>query len=147
PSEPELRALDAIHARIDSPADKLLRSVEPWSSYLVLPIFALANAGVAWSSDVFRGNGRLMCAIILGLVVGKSVGIVTSAWLAVQSGIGVKPDAYSWRHLCGAGAWGVSGFTKSLFIAGAAFPNSTAFAAAKIAIFLASIIAGTVGVV
>ena len=57
PSEPALRALDAIHARIDSPADKLLRTVEPWSSYAVLPIFALANAGVAWSSDVFRGQG------------------------------------------------------------------------------------------
>jgi NhaA family Na+:H+ antiporter len=145
PSEPALRDLDAIHARIDSPADKLLRSVEPWSSYAVLPIFALANAGVTWSSDVFRGNGRLMCAIVLGLVVGKSVGIVTAAWLAVRSGIAVKSDAYSWRHLCGAGALGGVGFTMSLFIAGAAFPNSTAYAAAKIAIFLASIIAGTLG--
>ena len=145
PSEPALRALDAIHARIDSPADKLLRSVEPWSSYVVLPIFALANAGVTWSSDVLRGNGRLMCAIAVGLVVGKSVGIVAAAWLAVRSGIAVKPEAYSWRQLCGAGALGGIGFTMSLFIAGAAFPNSTAYAAAKIAIFLASIIAGTLG--
>jgi NhaA family Na+:H+ antiporter len=146
PSEPALRALDAIHDRIDSPADRLLRSVEPWSSYLVLPIFALANAGVTWSSEVFRGNGRLMCAIVLGLVVGKSVGIVSAAWLAVRSGIAIKPDAYSWRHLCGAGALGGIGFTMSLFIAGAAFPDSTAYAASKIAIFLASIIAGTFGV-
>lgn len=145
PSEPALRALDAIHARIDSPADKLLRSVEPWSSYVVLPIFALANAGVTWQSEVFRGNGRLMCAIAVGLVVGKSVGIVTAAWLAVRSGIAVKPEAYSWRQLCGAGALGGIGFTMSLFIAGAAFPDSTAYAAAKIAIFLASIIAGSLG--
>lgn len=146
PSEPALRTLDAIHARIDSPADKLLRTIEPWSSYMVLPIFALANAGVTWSSDVFHGNGRLMCAIAVGLVVGKSIGIVTAAWLAVRSGIAVKPEAYSWRQLCGAGALGGIGFTMSLFIAGAAFPESTAYAAAKIAIFLASIIAGTVGV-
>jgi NhaA family Na+:H+ antiporter len=145
PSEPALRALDAIHARIDSPADKLLRTVEPWSSYVVLPIFALANAGVTWSPEVFRGNGRLMCAIAVGLVVGKSVGIVTAAWLAVRSGIAVKPDTYSWRHLCGAEALGGIGFTMSLFIAGAAFPDSTAYAAAKIAIFLASITAGTLG--
>ena len=47
PSEPTLRALDAIHERMESPADKLLRTVAPWSSYLVLPLFALANAGVA----------------------------------------------------------------------------------------------------
>jgi NhaA family Na+:H+ antiporter len=130
---------------MDSPADKLLRSVEPWSSYLVLPIFALANAGVTWSSEVFRGNGRLICAIAVGLVVGKSVGIVSAAWLAVKSGIAVKPDAYSWRHLCGAGALGGIGFTMSLFIAGAAFPESTAYAAGKIAIFLASLTAGSLG--
>ena len=147
PSEPALRALDAIHARIDSPADKLLRSVEPWSSYVVLPIFALANAGVTWSSEVFRGNGRLICAISVALVVGKSVGIVAAAWLAVKAGVAMKPDAYSWRHLCGAGALGGIGFTMSLFIAGAAFPDSTTYAAAKIAIFLASVVAGTFGVI
>ena len=145
PSEPALRALDAIHARIDSPADKLLRSVEPWSSYVVLPIFALANAGVAWSPDVFRGHGRLMCAIAFGLVVGKSVGMVTASWLAVRSGIAVKPDAYSWRQLAGAGALGGIGFTMSLFIAGQAFPDATDYAAAKIAIFIASLIAGVLG--
>jgi len=55
PSEPALRALDAIHDRIESPANKLLRNLEPWSSYVVLPIFALANAGVLISMDVVRG--------------------------------------------------------------------------------------------
>jgi NhaA family Na+:H+ antiporter len=147
PSEPTLSTLDAIHARIASPADKLLRSVEPWSSYAVLPIFALANAGVAWSADVFRGNGRLMGAIVLGLVVGKSTGIVAAAWLAVRSGIAVKPDAYSWRQLAGAGALGGIGFTMSLFIAGLAFPNPAGYAAAKIAIFIASLIAAVLGTI
>ncbi len=146
PSEPTLRALDAIHSRIDSPADRLLRTVEPWSSYVVLPVFALANAGVTWSSEVFRGNGRLICAIAVGLVVGKSVGIVTAAWFAVRSGIAAKPEAYTWRHLCGVGALGGIGFTMSLFIAGAAFPDPVTYAASKIAIFLASIIAGGLGV-
>jgi NhaA family Na+:H+ antiporter len=145
PSEPTLRTLDAIHARIASPADKLLRSVEPWSSYVVLPIFALANAGVAWSLDVFEGHGQLMGAIALGLVLGKPIGIVSAAWVAVRSGIAVKPDAYSWRQLCGAGALGGIGFTMSLFIAGIAFPDPADYAAAKIAIFLASLIAGGLG--
>jgi NhaA family Na+:H+ antiporter len=138
PSEPALQTLDAIHHRIESPADKLLRSIEPWSSYVVLPIFALANAGVAWSLGVFEGHGRLMLAIVLGLVVGKPVGIVVAAWLAVVSGVAVKPEVYSWRQLCGAGALGGIGFTMSLFIAGAAFPDQADYAAAKIAIFLAS---------
>jgi NhaA family Na+:H+ antiporter len=147
PSEPALHQLDTIHARIASPADKLLRAVEPWSSYVVLPIFALANAGVAWSAGVFAERGRLMGAIVLGLVVGKSVGIVSAAWLAVRSGIAVKPDAYSWRQLVGAGALGGIGFTMSLFIAGQAFPAAADYAAAKIAIFVASILAAVLGTV
>ena len=145
PSEPALQALDAIHDRIESPADKLLRSVEPWSSYVVLPIFALANAGVAWSLDVFEGHGRLMLGIMLGLVLGKPIGIFMAAWLAVRFGIAVKPDAYSWRQLSGAGALAGIGFTMSLFIAGQAFPNPEDYAAAKIAIFLASLVAGAAG--
>jgi NhaA family Na+:H+ antiporter len=146
PSEPALRALDAIHSRVESPNDKLLRSMEPWSSYVVLPIFALANAGVAWSLDVFEGNGRLMAAITLGLVAGKPIGIALAAWLAVLSGVAVKLDAYSWRQLCGAGALGGIGFTMSLFIASVAFPDPADYATAKIAIFLASLTAGTLGV-
>lgn len=145
PSEPTLRTLDAVHARIESPADKLLRSVEPWSSYVVLPIFALANAGVAWSLDVFQGQGRLISAITLGLVVGKPIGIVLAAWFAVRAGIAAKSDAYSWRQLCGAGALGGIGFTMSLFIAGEAFPDRADYAAAKIAIFLASLAAAGLG--
>jgi NhaA family Na+:H+ antiporter len=147
PSEPALRSLDTIHSRIESPADKLLRSVEPWSSYVVLPIFALANAGVAWSTDVFQENGRLMAAITLGLVVGKSIGIVVASWLAVRSGIAVHPEAYSWRQLIGAGALGGIGFTMSLFIAGLAFSNPADYAAAKIAIFIASVIAAVLGTI
>jgi NhaA family Na+:H+ antiporter len=144
-SEPALAAIDAIHDRIESPADKLLRSVEPWSSYVVLPLFALANAGVALSPDVLQGHGNLMLAIVLGLVVGKPLGIVLAAWIAVRIGIAAKPESYSWRQLLGAGALAGIGFTMSLFIAGQAFPGAADFAAAKVAIFIASLLAGTAG--
>ncbi len=70
---------------------------------------------------------------------------MAAAWLAVQSGIAVKPEAYSWRQLIGAGALGGIGFTMSLFIAGQAFPNPADYAAAKIAIFIASLIAALLG--
>ena len=145
PSEPALHALDAIHERIESPADKLLRTMEPWSSYVMLPVFALANAGVVLSTGVFETHSSLMLAIILGLVVGKPVGILLAAWLAVRFRIAVKPAEYSWRQLCGAGALAGIGFTMSLFIAGEAFPNPADFAAAKIAIFIASLVAGVLG--
>ena len=145
-SQTTLRALDAIHDRIESPASKLLRAVEPWSSYLVLPVFALANAGVAWSSEVLDGHGRLVVAVVLGLTIGKPAGILLGSWLAVRFGLADKPAAYSWMQLLGAGALGGIGFTMSLFIAGQAFPDTGDFAAAKIAIFLASLLAGLTGV-
>jgi NhaA family Na+:H+ antiporter len=145
PSEPTLVGLNVIHDRIESPAAKLLRAVEPWSSYVVLPIFAFANAGVVLSADIVAMHGMLVLAIVLGLVVGKPVGIVSAAALAVWLGIASKPAAYSWRQMAGAGALAGIGFTMSLFIAGQAFPQSSDFAAAKIAVFVASLIAAGLG--
>src|SRR5687768_3814398 len=145
PSEPTLRALDAIHDRIESPADKLQRGIEPWSSYLVLPVFALANAGLAMSADIVEGHERLILAIVLGLVLGKPAGMLLTAFLAVRLGIAMKPDAYSWRQLAGAGALAGVGFTMSLYIAAKAFPDPQDFAAAKLAVFIASLAAGAIG--
>ena len=146
-SRPALNALNRIHDRIESPASKVLHTVEPWSSYAVLPIFALANAGLVWSADVVEGHERLILAIVLGLVVGKPTGILLASWLAVRLGIAAKPEAYSWRQLAGAGALAGIGFTMSLFIAGEAFESQSDFGAAKLAIFIASLMAGLVGVV
>jgi len=145
PSEPVLRAMDAIQRRIQSPTDKMLRIIEPWSSYVILPIFALANAGVIISLGVFHTHANLMLGIILGLVLGKPLGILLAAWAAVRSGIAVKPPEYSWWQMAGAATLAGIGFTMSLFIAGEAFPQPDDFAAAKIAIFIASLIAGIAG--
>jgi NhaA family Na+:H+ antiporter len=145
PSEPALRALDAIHDRIESPAEKLLRTVEPWSSYFVLPLFALANAGLALSLDVVSGRGALIVAIVLGLVAGKPAGMTACAYLAVKLGLAVKPAAYSWRQLLGAGSLAGIGFTMSLYIAAKAFPSEADFAAAKLAVFIASLVAAALG--
>ena len=146
PSEPALRALDAIHDRLESPADRMLRAIEPWSSYLVLPVFALANAGVAISTAMFAGREALLGAIGVGLVVGKPLGFLVFPALAVWLRMAIKPAGYSWRQLLGAGALAGIGFTMSLFIAGQAFPVADDFAAAKIVVFAASIVSAIVGV-
>ena len=146
PSQHALEVMDMLHDRVDSPASKLLRRAEPWSSYVMLPIFALANAGVVWSLRLFEGHGMLVLAIVLGLVIGKPAGIIAGAWVAVRAGFAIKPADYTWRQLLGAGALGGIGFTMSLFIAGQAFPDAADFAAAKIAIFIASVLAGALGV-
>jgi NhaA family Na+:H+ antiporter len=145
PSEPALRELDAIHDRIESPADRLLRNVAPRSSYMVLPVFALANAGVVLAAEVIAGHGKLMAAIVCGLVIGKPAGFILASWLSVKLGVAEKPAAYSWRQLAGAGALAGIGFTMSLFIAGQAFPAMSDFAAAKIAVFSASVLSAIIG--
>jgi NhaA family Na+:H+ antiporter len=145
PSTPALRALDSIHDRLESPADRLLRHAGARSSYLVLPLFALANAGVALRIDTFSAREGLMAAVIVGLVVGKPVGIMLASALAVSMRLALKPKEYSWAQLAGAGALGGIGFTMSLFIAGEAFREAD-FEAAKIAVFIASVLSAVIGV-
>jgi NhaA family Na+:H+ antiporter len=146
PSLPALRAIDAIFDRMESPADRLLRAAAARSSYVILPLFALANAGVLMSADVFGEHGQLMTAIVVGLVLGKPLGLVAASALAVWIGVASKPSGYTWRQLAGAGALAGIGFTMSLFIAGQSFPEPADFAAAKIAVFAASVIAAIIGV-
>jgi NhaA family Na+:H+ antiporter len=146
PSIPALRALDSIHDRIESPADRVLRRVAPGSSYFVLPVFALANAGVVIDADTLAGHEPLMLAIACGLVLGKPLGMTLFCALAVACGLAQKPAEYSWRQVAGAGALSGIGFTMSLFIAAQAFPVAADFAAAKIAVFGASIVAALAGV-
>lgn len=146
PSLPALKAFDALHDRLESPAARVLRILGSRSSYVVLPLFALANAGVAIAPGIMDGHGSLALAIIAGLVVGKPLGLFAASWLAVKLGLAKKPSDYSWRQLAGAGALAGIGFTMSLFIAGQAFPADADFDAAKAAIFIGSIISSIVGV-
>jgi NhaA family Na+:H+ antiporter len=145
PSLPTLRAIDAIHDRLESPADRLLRHAGARSSYVVLPVFALANAGVAMAPQVVGGHRTLMLAIIVGLMLGKPLGLIGASAIAVGLGLAARPAAYTWRQLAGAGALAGIGFTMSLFIAGQAFPVATDFAAAKIAVFVASVLSALIG--
>src|SRR5207342_399804 len=94
----------------------------------------------------FAGREMLVSAIALGLVVGKPAGFMIVPALAVWAGIAIKPAAYSWRQLLGAGALAGIGFTMSLFISGQAFASADDFSAAKIAVFMASIASAIVGV-
>lgn len=146
PSAPTMSKLDAIHDRLESPADRLLRVVSVRSSYVVLPVFALANAGVVMGLDVLSGYGPLVLAVVTGLVLGKPIGMLGASALAVRLGLAAKPAEYSWSQLAGAGALSGIGFTMSLFIAGEAFPDPGEFAAVKIAVFIASGLAGLLGV-
>lgn len=140
-----VRKLAEAQREMLSPVVRLEAILHPWVAYGIMPLFALANAGVVIATEMLTGHGRLMAAIILGLALGKPVGFVLASWVAVKFGVAAKPDAYSWRQLAGAGALAGIGFTMSLFIAGQAFPLSEDFAAAKIAVFAGSVLSAIIG--
>lgn len=140
-----LHAMDAIHDRLESPAARMLRLAGARSSYIILPLFALANAGFAFSVEVVQGREFLLAAIMGGLVIGKPLGIFLASWLAVRLRMAIKPDRYSWAQLGGAGAVAGIGFTMSLLVAGMALPTAADFGAAKIGIFAASLCSALIG--
>ena len=128
-------------------AERLAHLLHPWTSFVVVPVFALANAGLRIDFSTL-GNAltsRVSLGIILGLVVGKLVGVSAASWLAVRAGWGRLPTGVGWRHLVGAAAVAGIGFTVSLFIAGLAFDDSLLGANAKLGVFLGSLIAGALG--
>jgi NhaA family Na+:H+ antiporter len=112
----------------------------------VLPIFALANAGVVLSGDIVSVLGtRLSLGIILGLVLGKSLGITGFTWLALKLGIAEMPRRVEWPQLFSATWLAGIGFTMSLFIAGSAFEVGPLLNTAKLSILVASLLSGTIG--
>jgi NhaA family Na+:H+ antiporter len=131
----------------ESLLDRRLRQVHPWSSYVVLPLFALANSGVALTGESLAraGSSGITWGILLGLVLGKPLGIVGFAWLAVKLGVASPPTGARWPDLIGVGMVAGIGFTVSLFVTGLAFDDPTQVEDAKIGVLVASAVAGVLG--
>jgi Na+:H+ antiporter, NhaA family len=125
----------------------LEHELHPWTSFVIVPVFALANAGVPLSADAIAdaAGSTVTLGVILGLVLGKTVGIAGAAWIAIRLGIADLPGGVKWRQLLGAAALGGIGFTVSLFIAGLAFESVELVDDAKIGILAASAIATGLG--
>jgi NhaA family Na+:H+ antiporter len=140
------QTMETIADRMQSPAQRLERDLGPWATFLILPLFALANAGVSFGGEASASlTGPISLGIIFGLVLGKPLGITLFAWLAVRLGWADLPENVSWRQLFSASWLAGIGFTMSLFIAGSAFSDPATLAAAKLGILVASILAGMVG--
>ncbi len=129
------------------PLNRLVRALHPWSSFVIVPIFALANAGVRFADfDVGAAvTSSVALGISVGLVVGKIVGITSATWLAVRLNLGKLPHRTDWRQVVGLATLAGIGFTVSLFIAELAFTDELLTDRAKMGIFLGSLIAGVLG--
>ena len=129
------------------PVTRLENALGPWVNYFILPLFALANAGIVFHdaslSAMFRAP--VVIGVFLGLLLGKPMGIVAACVAAVYLGAAHLPAAVRWRHLVGAGFLGGIGFTTSIFLANLAFRESLLFDHSKIGILSASMIAAILG--
>jgi NhaA family Na+:H+ antiporter len=129
-----------------TPLQRLEHALHPLVAFVVMPIFALANAGITFSGS-FTENmfSQVSLGVILGLVVGKFVGIVGISTLLVRFRLASLPEGMTWRHIYGVALLAGVGFTMSLFITDLAFENPTLIIQSKIGIFMASIIGGIGG--
>jgi NhaA family Na+:H+ antiporter len=129
--------------------DRLISFIHPWSSFVVIPIFVLANLGI---SIDFHHFGKLISSpvatgIIFGRVAGKIIGITLFAWLAVKVGLAKLPESISMKHIVGTGALAGMGLTVSLFIAELAISSPTQMAEIKIGLIVSALMSGLVGLI
>jgi NhaA family Na+:H+ antiporter len=141
-----LHALNHAAYKLEPPLHELEHTLHPWVVFAIMPLFALANAGVPLGGGIVEAlTSPVALGIVAGLVLGKQLGVTLFAWLAVQSGLSELPGGIGWRHIYGAGWLAGIGFTMSLFISDLAFPDGSLVEVAKLGILIASLIAGVVG--
>ena len=129
------------------PLQRLEHGMHPFVSFVIMPIFALANAGVNFvemdMASIFSNNVAL--GVMLGLLLGKPIGVVASVWILVKLGIGKRSASMTWRRFIGLGFLASIGFTMSMFVTSLAFTDPALHVQAKVGIFAASILGGVIG--
>jgi NhaA family Na+:H+ antiporter len=131
----------------DKSGERLILTLTPWISYVVLPLFALSNIRIRLSMDLLTtaATSTLALAIVIGLTVGKPLGFLTFSWIAARCGLARLPEGVDWRMIAAIGCLAGIGFTISLFIAGLAFPGGEQLDKASLAVLVSSILSGAIG--
>ncbi len=141
-----VQTLEQACEEVETPLQRLEHELLPWIKIVIMPLFALANAGVALRSESLAGLLHpASLGVAGGLVLGKPIGIFLFAWLAVRFRLAVLPDGMTWTRLLGLGLLGGIGFTMSIFIAGLAFGTAHLLDLTKTAVLAASLLAGAIG--
>ena len=131
---------------VESPMLRFEHALAPWIKHVIMPVFALANAGVALGAGAATALASpISLGIVCGLAFGKPIGIASFSWLSVRTGLAFLPNEIGWRQILGAGALAGIGFTMSLFVANLAFGPTPMLETAKVGILAASVAAGAAG--
>lgn len=142
-----LRQLRLAQRELTPPVTRVQMALHPWVAYGVMPLFALANAGVSLNGIdlAISGSQAVMLGVLLALVIGKPVGIITTCWLVVRLGWCRLPPGVSWAGIGLIGLLAGIGFTMSIFIAMLAYRDANLLSAAKLGVLLASLVAAVLG--
>jgi Na+:H+ antiporter, NhaA family len=134
-----LRHVDGARREAMSPAESLIEMLHPWVAFGIMPVFALANAGVSLSGGSLDGTSwNVVTGVAVGLVVGKPMGVLLASWLTLRLRLGTLPAGIGVRHLVVLGIVAGVGFTMALFIAQLAFSDAAFLRAAKLGVLAAS---------
>ncbi|MCA9469325.1 MAG: Na+/H+ antiporter NhaA [Nitrospira sp.] len=148
-SQKQAEAAEAVKVSgelVQAPLQRIENILGPWVAFGIIPVFAFANAGIA-----FQGSWSVMLShsvplgIMFGLLIGKQVGITFFTWLIVHSGVAKLPENVTWRQIYGVGWLGGIGFTMSIFITNLAFQAPEVINIAKSGILISSLLAGVIG--
>ena len=141
-----IQEVKSLSLAAETPLQKIEHTLHPWVAFIIMPLFALANAGIVINSDFFSSIiNPVSIGVAGGLIVGKFSGILLFCWIMVKLGLAKLPDQANWRHISGVALLAGIGFTMSLFISELAFINPLFIVQAKYGILIASILAGILG--
>lgn len=142
-----LRQLRLAQRELLPPVVRLQMALHPWVAFVIMPLFALANAGVTLGGVDLSADGPrwIVAGVALALVLGKPMGVISVSWLMVRSGLCRLPPGVSWGGICLIGLLAGIGFTMSIFIAMLAFPDEALQGAAKLGVLTGSVVAALLG--
>ena len=146
-AETIVEQIEHLSRGTEGPMERLEGIVHPWVAFVILPLFALANAGIVFTSDTLSeaAGSSITLGVALGLLLGNPLGVLGMTWIAVRVGLGQLPAGVGWRHVLGVGFLAGIGFTVAIFVSGIAFDDPAVVNQAKMGVFGASVIAGAAG--
>ena len=143
-----IQKVKTLSMAAETPLQTIEHALHPWVAFGIMPLFALANAGIVINSDFFSSIvNPVSIGVAAGLIVGKFVGILLFCWVMVSLGFARLPEQANWKHIAGVALLAGIGFTMSLFISGLAFKNPSFIDQAKYGILIASVFAGIMGTI
>jgi len=143
-----IQKVKTLSMAAETPLQTIEHALHPWVAFGIMPLFALANAGIVISADFFSSIANpVSIGVAAGLVIGKFTGILFFCWVMVKFRLSKLPEGASWRHLAGVALLAGIGFTMSLFISGLAFKNPVFIDQAKYGILIASVLSGILGTI